>query len=255
MNNRWNLKGKTAVVTGGSKGIGKAIVKEFTELGANVIFVARTEKNIKLLINELSEQGYKAEGIIADLSSKTGCTDLVSELNSKIDKLDILVHNVGTNIRKKIHEFSDEEYEFLFNTNLHSSVSLSKELFPLLKKSNQANIVNVSSVAGLTHIRTGLMYGMTKAAMIQFTKNLAVEWAKHNIRVNSIAPWYIKTPLVEKLLDDEKYYSEIMLRTPMKKVGKPEDVAAAAAFLCMPASAYITGECISVDGGFMVYGF
>lgn len=255
MENRWNLQGKTALVTGGSKGIGKAIVKEFAALGANVLFVARNEENIQSLIKHLSKKGYKADGLTADLSTKEGCKKLVADVSKKLSKLDILVHNVGTNIRKKIHEFTDEEYEFLFNTNLHSSVSLSKDFFPLLKKSGQANIVNVASVAGLTHIRTGLMYGMTKAAMIQFTKNLAVEWAKYNIRVNSVAPWYIRTPLVEKLLDDKEYYAEIMARTPMKQVGKPEDVAAAVAFLSMPASAYITGECISVDGGFMVYGF
>ncbi len=255
MNNRWNLQGKTALVTGGSKGIGRAIVTEFASLGANVIFVARNEKNIQLLINDLGKKEYKVEGIVADLSTKDGCKKLVGDVNKKITKLDILIHNVGTNIRKKIHEFSDEEYNSLFNTNLHSSVSLSKDFFPLLKESDQANIVNVASVAGLTHIRTGLMYGMTKAAMIQFTKNLAVEWAKFNIRVNSVAPWYIRTPLVEKLLDDKQYLADIMDRTPMKKIGKPEDVAAAIAFLCMPASAYITGECISVDGGFMIYGF
>ncbi|MFC2097553.1 SDR family oxidoreductase [Bacteroidota bacterium] len=255
MDNRWNLKGKTALVTGGSTGIGAAIVEEFAALGADVLFIARDEKKIQSLISSVNKKGYKVNGFVADVSTREGCMRLVEKLNSELEKLDILVHNVGTNIRKKIHEFTEEEYNLLFDTNLHSSVTLSKELFPLLKKSEQANIVNVSSVAGLTHIKTGVVYGMTKAAMNQFTKNLAAEWAQYNIRVNAVAPWYIQTPLVEKLLDNEEYYSSVMDRTPMKKVGKPEDVASTVAFLCMPASAYITGECINVDGGFMIYGF
>ena len=255
MENRWSLKGKTALITGGSTGIGAAIVEEFAALGADVIFVARNEKNIKALVSSVKKTGYNVNGFVADLSTREGCMQLVEKLNSELDVLDILVHNVGTNVRKKIHDYTDEEYDTLFNTNLHSSVTLSKELFHMLKKSEQANIVSVSSVAGLTSIRTGVAYGMTKAAMNQFTKNLAVEWAQYNIRVNAVAPWYIQTPLVEKVLNDKEYYSSVMERTPMKKIGKPEDVAATIAFLCMPASAYITGECISVDGGFMIYGF
>ena len=96
---------------------------------------------------------------------------------------------------------------------------------------------------------------MTKAAMIQLTKNLASEWAQDGIRVNAIAPWYIKTPLVEPVLKNKDFYDDVINRTPMKKIGKPEDVSAATAFLCMPAAAHITGQCISVDGGFTIYGF
>ena len=141
------------------------------------------------------------------------------------------------------------------STNIRSAFELSRLLYPLLKKSEQANIVYISSVAGQIHLKTGAIYAMTKAAINQLTKNLAVEWAEDKIRVNAVAPWYIKTPLAETVLKDNAYKKSVLNRTPMNKIGEPEDVAAAVSFLCMPASAYITGQIISVDGGFMVNGF
>jgi len=141
------------------------------------------------------------------------------------------------------------------NTNLTSTFELSKLAFPMLKKSDQGNIINIASTAGQVHIRTGSIYGMTKAALIQLTRNLAVEWAKYNIRVNAIAPWYIRTFLAEAVLKNKKYYDEVISRTPMKRIGEPEEVASLTAFLCMPAAGYITGQCISVDGGFTINGF
>lgn len=253
MNNRWNLKNKKALITGGTKGIGKAIAKEFVELGAEIAIVSRTELDFITLQNEL-----KTENLVfikADLSNLNDLQNVIHEIKLKWGRLDILINNVGTNIRKKTVEYSAAEFDKIINTNLRSAFDLSRLLHPLLKESEQGNIINISSVAGQTHLRTGSIYGMTKAAMIQLTKNLAGEWAEDGIRVNAVAPWYIKTPLAETVLKNQEYYNEVVSRTPMKKVGNPEDVAAAVAFLCMPSSSYITGQCISVDGGFTIYGF
>lgn len=115
--------------------------------------------------------------------------------------------------------------------------------------------MNISSVAGLRHVRTGSIYGMTKAAMVQLTRNLAVEWATDHIRVNVVAPWYIRTPLAETVLRNPDYLNSVLDHTPMRRVGEPEEVSAAVAFLCLPAASYITGQCLSVDGGFEVNGF
>jgi Tropinone reductase 1 len=124
-----------------------------------------------------------------------------------------------------------------------------------LKQHGSASIVNVGSVSGLTHVRTGPLYGLSKAAVHQLTKNLACEWASDGIRVNSVAPWYIRTRRTSDALGNPEYFEEVIARTPMRRIGEPEEVAAAVAFLCMPAASYITGECIAVDGGFLRYGF
>jgi Tropinone reductase 1 len=251
----WNLKEKKALITGGTKGIGLAIADEFLLLGAEIYIVARDKKLIIKKINSWKKKGYKAYGIAADLSSAEEREKVFSEVNKNWKKLDLLVNNVGMNIRKKTVEFSIEEYEKVLNTNIISTFEMCRILHPLLKKSKNGSVINMSSVAGLTHLRTGSPYGMSKAAMDQLTRNLAVEWADDKIRVNSIAPWYIDTPLVEKLMKDQGYYNSVIDRTPMKRIGKPEEVASLAAYLCMDKSSYITGQTIAVDGGFSVYGF
>ncbi len=252
---RWSLKNKNALITGGSKGIGLGIVKEFLELGANVIVAARDEKELESMVTEFSSFKNQLHTQKTDVTKDNDLKNLIRFTSEKWDRLDILVNNVGTNVRKRFTEFTEEEYNRILSTNLKPFYELSRLAFPLLKKSEQGNVINISSVAGLTHLRTGVLYGMTKAAIIQFTKNLAVEWAEYGIRVNAIAPWYINTPLAKQVLENAEYRKEVLSRTPMGKVGEPEDVAAAVAFLCMPAAAYITGQCLAVDGGFTIYGF
>jgi Tropinone reductase 1 len=253
--NEWNLKGKKTVITGGTKGIGLAIANEFLSLGAEIFIVARDKKLIYEKINKWKEKGFTVYGSSKDLSKPHDRKSLVDEIKSIWKNLDILVNNVGMNIRKKTVEFTTEEYEKVINTNLISTFELSRLFHIMLKKSVGASVVNLSSVAGLTHLRTGSPYAMTKAALVQLTKNLAVEWAEENIRVNAIAPWYIDTPLVENLMKNEEYYKAVIELTPMKRIGKPEEVASLAAYLCMDKASYITGQTIAVDGGFMVYGF
>lgn len=245
---RWNLKGKTALVTGGSKGIGKGIVNELSSHGAKVIYTSRGNKGDV-------ETGDNVVFVQSDASESGDRQRLVEYIEKETGRLDILINNVGTNIRKRTHEYSDEELDFLLQTNLVSAFGLARDLYPLLKKSAYASVVNISSVAGLKHVRTGSIYGMTKAAMNQLTHNLAGEWGPDGIRVNAIAPWYIKTPLAQQVLKNKDYRDEVLSRTPMGRVGEIEEVASLAAFLCMPAASYITGQVIAVDGGFTIKGF
>lgn len=251
---KWTLNNKRVLVTGGTKGIGKAIVEELVLHGAEIIFISRNSEDIKSLEISLSEKGCNVKGFSADLSITEERKKFFDYLPLIWDKFDILINNVGTNIRKKSTEYSDKEFETIINTNLFNTFDMCKRSYDFLFKSDDGCIVNISSVAGILHVRTGSPYGMTKAAINHLTKYLAVEWAP-GIRVNAVAPWYTDTPLVEKLLQDEKYYAEVMKKTPLKRICKPEEIASVTAFLCMPAASYITGQCIAVDGGFSVYGF
>ncbi len=255
MKQTWTLKNKIALITGSTRGIGKAISEEFADLGATVFIVARDKNDVQQHVSSLHLSGYKAEGIAADVSSKTDREKLFEFINQHTDHLDIVVNNVGTNIRKKTVEYTIEEYDFIMNTNMNAAFDICRRSYPLLKKSLNGTLVNVLSVAGLTHLRTGSPYGMSKAALTQLTRNLAVEWAEDGIRVNAVAPWYIKTPLVEKLLNNREYLNSVIERTPLRRIAKAREVATVVAFLCMPASSYITGQCIAVDGGFTINGF
>jgi Tropinone reductase 1 len=251
----WTLEGKKALVTGGTKGIGRAIAEELAELGAEVLVVARDETNLEQMLILWENLGLNIDGIVADVSDADDRRTIMGVVKESWQSLDILINNVGTNIRKPAILYTEIELHQLFETNLFAALHLSQLCYPLLKNGNNSSIVNISSVAGLLHLRTGVVYGMTKAAMNQMTRNLAAEWATDGIRVNCIAPWYIHTPLADQVLQNETYYQAVIERTPMRRVGEPEEVAGLAAFLCMPAAAYITGQCIAVDGGFTINGF
>ena len=255
MKQTWTLKNKIAVITGSTQGIGKAVSEELADLGATVFIVARNKTDVQQQVSSLRASGYQAEGIAADITREDDLKALFNFISQHTDHLDIVVNNVGTNIRKKMVEYTTEEYDFIMNTNMNAAFNICRRTYPLLKNAQNGALVNVLSVAGLTHLRTGSPYGMSKAALNQLTRNLAVEWAQDNIRVNAVAPWYTKTPLVEKLLSNEKYLKDVLQRTPLGRIAEAGEVATAVAFLCMPASSYITGQCIAVDGGFTINGF
>lgn len=250
--NEKTFSGKKVLITGASKGIGFSIARKFSELGAELILIARNYDELKIAADKI---GGNVQILSADVSINNELVKIAEFIHNSWGKLDVLINNVGTNIRKSTVDYTFEDFDTILNINLKSGFHLSRLLHNDLKNSQNASIVFLSSVAGMTSLRTGSIYAMTKAAIIQLTKNLATEWAKDNIRVNCVSPWYTETPLALQVLKNEDYKHEVLSRTPLNRIGKPDEVANVVKFLCSDESSYVTGQNIAVDGGFTVFGF
>ena len=255
--NRWRLDGQLALVTGGSAGIGRAIARELLGFGATVLIVGRNGDALEATRDDLLDERPDGDvrALIADVVDEDQRREILDWVEDQGDGLNILVNNAGGNAQRAATDYTEDEWREIFEVNVFGAFDLSRHAHPLLAQHASSCIVNVGSVSGLTHVRSGAPYGMSKAALQQMTRNLAVEWAEDGIRVNAVAPWYIRTRRTSARLADPDYLDEVLQRTPMGRIGEPEEVAATVAFLCLPASGYVTGECIAVDGGFLRHGF
>jgi tropinone reductase I len=232
----WTLKGKHALVTGGTRGIGQAITEELRALGARVTVVARSPA---------------PDAISADVTTAEGRARIVAAIT---EPLHVLVHNAGSNIRSPLVGYDDETIEKLIALNLTAPLLLSRDLHPQLRAAGGASVIHIGSVAGHVALPTGVAYAAAKAGLAQAARTLALEWARDGIRVNTVAPWYTRTPLVEPVLSRPEALAAILARTPLARIAEPREVACAVAFLAMPAASYITGQCLAVDGGMTIQG-
>lgn len=248
------LKGKIAVVTGGAMGNGLGIVKVFLKEGAKVIILDYSDELVNT-INNFKNEGYDVLGYKVDISDEKMVDSVVEDIKSKFDKVDILVNNAGICILDSFDNMSYELRDKHFDINIKGTWNVTHSLLPLLKKSGNSSIINLSSVTGVKVADSGeVAYATTKAAIMGFTKGLAIELVNDNIRVNSILPGYILTPMVEKMAkqsnpsNPQSVIDGIASAIPMKRLGNIEELGNLAAFLASDESSYITGQEFVIDG-------
>jgi len=254
----YTLAGKKSVVTGSTQGIGRCVAEQMLAVGASVLINARTASDVDATVAELSA-AYpgKVVGAACDTSSREGRAALLAAVvEAWGGSVDVLVNNVGVNVRQKIEELPEEDFVRMFRTNVDSCYFLCKAFLPALKASKGC-VVNVGSVAGLCSSGTGTCYAMTKGAMTAMTRNLACEWGRFGIRVNLCAPWMTRTPLLVAAYGDmmDEKLGQVEEWTPLGRIAEPHEVAGAVVFLAMPAAAYVTGAALACDGGLTVQAF
>ncbi|MGK7389498.1 MAG: 3-oxoacyl-[acyl-carrier-protein] reductase [Candidatus Cyclobacteriaceae bacterium M2_1C_046] len=244
------LEGKTALITGASKGIGKAIAERFAEHGANVAFtfLSSVEKG-QALEKELEKFGGKVKGYRSDASDFAAAEQLINDVVNDFGSLDILVNNAGITQDNLLMRITEESWDQVININLKSCFNTVKAATRTFMKQKSGSIINMSSVVGIKGNAGQANYSASKAGIIGFTKSVALEYGSRNIRCNAIAPGFIETEMTDKL--DEKTVQGWRDAIPLRRGGKPEDVADACVFLGSDLSTYVTGQVIQVDGGML----
>ncbi|MCR4944642.1 MAG: 3-oxoacyl-[acyl-carrier-protein] reductase [Clostridium sp.] len=245
------LKGKCAIVTGASRGIGKAVAKKLASQGVNIVLNYRSSEEKAIEVeNELKEFGVEVLRVKADISNISEAENLVNKAKERFGKIDIMVNNAGITIDKLIIRMKEEDFDNVINVNLKGVFNCLKSITPIMLRQKEGSIINISSVVGISGNAGQVNYAASKAGVIGMTKSLAKEIGTRGIRVNAVAPGYIQTDMTEGL--DDKYKKELMKQIPLNRLGTAEDVADVVSFLADDNSRYITGQCIHVDGGMLM---
>ena len=251
----FDLKGKAALVTGGNGGIGLGMAKGLAQAGAAIAVAGRDAKKNADAVAQLKAAGAKAVALKVDLKDEKACRAMAGEAVAQLGRLDILVNNAGMNIRKPPQDLTLEEWKEVLDTNLTSAFVASQAAYPHLKKAGGGKIVNIGSMMSIFGGAYLAPYAASKGGIVQLTKSLAAAWAKDNIQVNSILPGWIDTAMTQKAREVlTGLHERVLARTPAGRWGEPADLAGIAVFLSAPASNFVTGTAIPVDGGYSVLG-
>ena len=244
------LANKTAIITGGGSGIGKTSAKFFHREGANVVLFGRRKHKLEETAKELGTRALAIEG---DMTRSTDLDRLVQETRSTFQRIDILVNNAGIFKGAPLHEVSSDQYDEIMNINMTAVFQLTRKVLPVMMEQKGGSIIHISSILGIIAVPQVAVYNISKGAMNQLNRSIAVEYGSYGIRSNSICPGLIKTDMTADLMNDETLMQEWSKDYPIGRFGKPEDVANACLFLASDESSFITGTVIPVDGGFTAH--
>ncbi|KKM09113.1 hypothetical protein SY88_20430 [Clostridiales bacterium PH28_bin88] len=249
-----NLEGKTAIITGAGRGIGKSLALGLGAAGANVVAVSRTQEQVDEVASELRSMGHQALALSVDVTVMDSLQVMVEKTLEAFGKIDILVNNAGVTVKKPAEDVTENDWDTVINTNLKGMFFCAQAVGRQMIKQRSGSIINLSSIGSKVAISNSVAYCASKGGLAQVTRVLAVEWAKYNIRVNAVGPAYIETPLLKWIKDQPEAYGRITGRTPMGRMGHPDEIIGAVLYLASDASSYVTGETIFVDGGLLAYG-
>ena len=251
------LKGKVAIVTGASKGIGKGIAVRYAQEGAAVVLASRSMDLLEGIVAEIKKQGGKALAIELDVTRHESMVDVVAATVEQFGRLDIMVNNAGISMAKPSEELAPEDWKRALDTDL-SGVFFGAQCAArqMIRQGSGGCIINISSVYGLVAAPGRAAYCASKAAANMLTKVLAIEWARHGIRVNAIAPGYFRTELVQKVIDSGMLpVDAIGKRTPLGRIGEVDEILPLSVYLACDDSSYVTGSVFTIDGGWEAYGY
>jgi NAD(P)-dependent dehydrogenase (short-subunit alcohol dehydrogenase family) len=244
-----SLEGKVALITGAARGIGRACALAIAEAGADIALGLRDIKSDAGLANEVRALGRKVLPLQLDVTDLRQIQAAITGIENVFGRLDILVNNAGIGPPNRIEDVTEADFDYTLNVNLKGTFFMSQAAGKLMIRQQSGSIVNLSSQAGFVALPSESVYCMTKAGIAHLTKCFAIEWGQYNIRVNAVAPTFIKTPGTEKWLLDDDFRSDVISRIALSKVGVPKDVANAVLFLASPSAAMVTGTTLMVDGG------
>jgi NAD(P)-dependent dehydrogenase (short-subunit alcohol dehydrogenase family) len=251
---KFDLRGRVAVVIGGTSGIGRAIAHGLAEAGADVICTSRRPDQVETAANEIEAKGRQTLRIVSDVSEKASLENLLAQCVAAFGKVDILVNSAGRTKREPTLDLDEETWHAILETNLTGTLRSCQVFGRQMIANGYGRIINIASLSTFVSLFEVAAYSASKAAVASLTKSLAIEWAKSGVNVNAIAPGVFRTALNEKLLDESDRGREFLTRTPMGRFGNVEELAGAAVFLASEAASYVTGEVIVVDGGFLASG-
>ena len=249
---KFDLSGKVAIITGASKGIGEAMARGLAEFGATVVVSSRKQAAVDAVAEQFRSEGLSAGAVECHVGNAEHRENLINQVMEKYGRIDILINNAGTNpYFGPIHKMPESAYQKTMDINLNSAMALSNLVYPIMKNQGGGSIIHISSIEGLH--ASGLMsaYNLSKTALITLGQNQAIEWGRHNIRVNTICPGYVKTKLSEALLSNEEMHQSLQKNAALGRYATPEEMAGLAVFLASDASSYMTGSTIVNDGGLL----